>query len=106
MRFFFSQTMAERPKRPDSHAYTAILADGDGDDEKSTGFFRYSDFLLTFVGNVGGDGVLHWCSVTSLRYARMYLEINSANLTEFRGFLCGRTGGRFLVRTAIIEICC
>ena len=59
MCFFFSQTMVERPKRPDSHAYIAILADGDGDDEKSTGFFRYSDFLLTFVGDVGGDGVLH-----------------------------------------------
>ena len=51
--------MAERGKRTDSHAHTAILADGDGDDEKSAGFFRYSDFLLTFVGNAGYDGVLH-----------------------------------------------
>ena len=67
MCFFFSQTMVERPKRPYSHAYIAILADGDGDDEKSTGFFRYSDFLLTFVGDVGGDGVLHRVPVTSLR---------------------------------------
>ena len=59
--------MAERGKRTDSHAHTAILADGDGDDEKSAGFFRYSDFLLTFVGNAGNDGVLHRVPMTSLR---------------------------------------
>ena len=61
-------------------------------------------FFLPLSGMSGAMAFSTVFPVTSLRYARMSLEINSANLTESRGFLCGRTRGRFLVRTAIIEM--